>query len=276
MSFSRVDHIVIGDAHVRADISNARFDWLGLFITDYIKNNPNTLVKIIDMGDWEDMPSLSSYDRGKLDFEGRRYADDLAAAYDARSKVVGPLQSLIQFRIDNKKKKPDNYELWSLGGNHFEGRLNRIVQDNPWLAGTLLVTDNHCDKYGFNYVPFGDTINHDGIMYTHYWKARGTNYPIGGGKTPAATILREKLCSSVTAHSHVLDRVTSVTGEGKKLFSLVAGCFLDESQEEKYAGQSNKQWWKGICLLKDVQQGFPEGGEVYIPIKTLKENYENA
>lgn len=268
-----VDHLIIGDAHARADISNDRFSWLGLYIADYVKANPNRMLKIIDMGDWEDMPSLSSYDRGKLDFEGRRYYNDLGAAYDARNRLLAPMNEIkLQARL-NKKKQPDNYELYALGGNHFEGRINKILQENSWLDGTLLVSDNRCADFGFNYIPFGQPISLDGIMYVHYWKARGTNYPIGGGKNPSQTILREKMCSTVVAHSHVLDRATTVTGQGNKLFCLVAGSFLAEDQEEKYAGQSNMQWWKGICLLKDVKDGYPEGGEEYIPVKTLREQY---
>jgi len=265
--------IIIGDAHVRPDISNERFDWLGEYIAEYVKGNPETTVKIIDMGDFEDMPSLSSYDRGKLDFEGRRYAADLAAAHDARRRLLKPLDELQSKAIQNKKKIPTNYELYALGGNHFEGRLNRILQENPWLDGTLRVADGAYVDFGFTYVPFGSTITLDGIVFTHYWKARGSNFPIGGGKTPAATILREKLCSSVTSHSHVLDRVTTVTGIGDKLYSLVAGCFLAEDQEEKYAGQSNKAWWKGICVLKDVKNGFPHGGEQFITVQELKKRY---
>lgn len=267
------DMIIIGDAHVRPDISNERFNWLGKFIADYVISNPHTNVKIIDMGDFEDMPSLSSYDLGKLDFEGRRYQKDIEAAIDARAKLLAPLTKEIFKAKENKKKQPKNFELYALGGNHFEGRINRILQEQPWLVGKLSVSDGLANAFGFKYIPFGSTINLNGIMFTHYWKNRGSHHPIGGGKNPAATIQREKLCSSVTGHSHVLDRTSQVTGTGKKIFTLVAGCFLAEEQTEKYAGQANDAWWKGICVLKDVRDGYPTGGEQYITIQELKRMY---
>jgi len=80
--------------------------------------------------------------------------------------------------------------------------------------------------------------------------------------------------SGRTWASHVLDRVTSVTGTGEKLYSLVAGCYMAEEQFEKYAGQSNQAWWRGICVLKDVKKGFPYGGEQFITVSELKKLYD--
>jgi hypothetical protein len=222
------------------------------------------------MGDFEDMESLSSYDRGKLDFEGRRYKEDVDCALDARNRIYNPIDNYLIKQILNKKRVP-NITFHSLGGNHAEGRINRIVQDNPWLDGVLSVADLHPARIDHHYYPYSSPVNLDGLNYVHYWKARGNSHPIGGGKYPAATILREKMCSTVTGHSHVLDRAEIVDGEGNRKFSLVAGCFLDDQQFEGYAGQSNLLWWRGICILKDVYKGSPLGGEEYVPIKQLKE-----
>ena len=72
-------HLVIGDSHAKPGISNRRFEWLGKLILD---EKPDV---IIDIGDFEDMPSLSSYDVGKKSYEGRRYIKDLESAWEARA-----------------------------------------------------------------------------------------------------------------------------------------------------------------------------------------------
>ena len=65
-------HVVIGDAHAKPDVPNDRFTWLGKYLLDLRLSYPEADIKAIDLGDWEDMPSLSSYDIGKMSYEGRR------------------------------------------------------------------------------------------------------------------------------------------------------------------------------------------------------------
>ena len=69
-------HLVIGDPHCTPKASNDRFLWAGKFAHDL---KPNT---IICMGDFASMDSLSSYDKGKKQFEGRRYKKDIDHAHD--------------------------------------------------------------------------------------------------------------------------------------------------------------------------------------------------
>ncbi len=52
-------HVVIGDAHAKPEVSNRRFEWLGKFLLDTALANPDDNVKVIDLGDWEDMSSQS-------------------------------------------------------------------------------------------------------------------------------------------------------------------------------------------------------------------------
>ena len=73
-------HLVIGDPHCTPKASNDRFLWAGKFARDL---KPDT---IICMGDFASMDSLSSYDKGKKSFEGRRYKKDIDHAHDALDK----------------------------------------------------------------------------------------------------------------------------------------------------------------------------------------------
>ena len=60
-------HLVIGDPHCTPKASNERFLWAGRVAADYKVSH------VICMGDFCSMDSLSTYDRGKKSFEGRRY-----------------------------------------------------------------------------------------------------------------------------------------------------------------------------------------------------------
>lgn len=266
-------HIIIGDAHAKPDVDNRRFDWLGQFVVDYHKTNPDENITCIDMGDWEDMPSLSSYDLGKKSYEGRRYKKDLESAWDARQRFINPIRGYSDHLRRNKKRSwfPTMY---ALGGNHFEGRINRAIELSPMLDGTISVKDGHHSEFGWDYIAFKQPLTLDGISYVHYWQANGTAQPIATGKYPAQVLLREKHCSTVVGHNHKLDIASTLSGDGRRMWGISGGCFLDPDQHEDYAGQNNKDWWKGIIIAKGVKDGDITGGIHIIPISRLQEKYE--
>ena len=63
--------LVIPDCHAAPEYDNDRFTALGKFIVD---EQPDI---IVCLGDFGDMPSLSSYDKGTKGFEGRRFKKDV-------------------------------------------------------------------------------------------------------------------------------------------------------------------------------------------------------
>jgi len=73
-------HLVIGDPHCTPSASNERFIWAGRMARD-IKAD-----KVICMGDFASMESMSSYDKKKKSFEGRRYRKDVDHTHDALNK----------------------------------------------------------------------------------------------------------------------------------------------------------------------------------------------
>ena len=73
-------HLVMGDPHCTPKASNDRFLWAGKLAHEL---KPDT---IICMGDFASMDSLSSYDKGKKSFEGRRYRKDIDHAHNALEK----------------------------------------------------------------------------------------------------------------------------------------------------------------------------------------------
>ena len=61
------DILEVPDQHAHPDHNNDRADWLGKFILD---RKPDI---VVNMGDTFDLPSLSSFDRGKASFHGASY-----------------------------------------------------------------------------------------------------------------------------------------------------------------------------------------------------------
>lgn len=118
-------HLVIPDPHAHPDYHNKRFEALGNLIVDL---KPD---KVICLGDFADLPSLCSYDKGTKGFEGRRYKDDIDSALDAQEKLFDPIKKA-------KKKRP---EFYMLEGNH-EHRISRAISaDAAKLDGIISLDD---------------------------------------------------------------------------------------------------------------------------------------
>ena len=55
-------HVVIPDTQAKPGVPTDHLRWIGQYIVDEFRDLP---IKIIHLGDHADMPSLSSYDKGK-------------------------------------------------------------------------------------------------------------------------------------------------------------------------------------------------------------------
>lgn len=240
-------HLIIGDAHARPGISNDRFSWLGSLVAEL---RPDV---IVDIGDWEDMPSLSSYDLGKKSYEGRRYKKDLEAAWDAREKFITPLR---EYNKKQAKKKEKLYRptMYALGGNHFEGRIKKAIELSAMLEGTISVEDGRHEEFGWDYVPFLEPLYVDGICYQHYFTSGIMGRPIAG-EHPAYSLLSKQHTSCVQGHSHLLDLAVRTKPNGDTIWGIHAGCYLAPDQWEDYAGPANRMWRKGVLFLSGVKNG---------------------
>lgn len=231
--------LVIGDSHARPGVSNRRFDWLGRLISDL----KPTLV--VDIGDFADMASLSSYDKGKRSFEGRRYRKDVEAAVDARERVNAGIA---------KMKTPPT--LVALEGNH-EQRIRRATEDSPELDGTISVQDLKHEELGWRFFPFLHPYRHSGFTFQHYFTT-GILGKSQAGETPALNLIRKQVGSCVMGHTHVFDYAERRTSASRRFQGFVAGCFLDRNQWEDYAGPANHFWWKGVLFLENARDGYSE------------------
>jgi hypothetical protein len=244
-------HLVIPDSHAHPDYNNDRYDYLGKLIVDI---KPDV---VVDIGDWWDMPSLCSYDKGTKGFEGRRYKRDIEAGLDAQDRMFHPINKA-------KKRKPRFVRTL---GNH-ERRILTAVSRDPVLEGTIGIEDLQSKEYGWEEYPFLEKVTIDGVTYSHYFVTGVSGRPISG-EHPAHMLLVKNFTSSTMGHSHTFDHTTRAAANGRHLNGLVVGVYQDYHAE--FAGPANDVWNAGVCICRDVEDG--QYDLEHISLKRLKEEY---
>lgn len=239
-------HLVIGDPHAKPGVSNQRFDYLGKFIVD---KRPDV---IYCTGDFGDMESLCSYDRGKKDFEGRRYNNDIRAVHEALALIEAPTAYFNEQQRKNKKTQYKPRKIITLGNHEF--RIERAVECSPELEGTIGFSDLKYEEYGWEVHPYTVPIEVDGVWYCHFFPSGIKGEPISGVNI-AANILTKMMVSSTVGHCHLFDYATRALPNGKRLHGLSAGCFADLTHVEKYALNVQFMWWSGLVLKHNVNDG---------------------
>lgn len=250
-------HAVIPDCQVKPGQDFSYLRWIGNFLA---KKKPDVIVQI---GDFADMPSLSSYDKGKKSFEGRRYKEDVNAAALAMTSLMLPILRE-QFRLIANKKKQWNPELHLTLGNH-EERIERAVNDDPKLDGTISVSDLRYECYGFRVHPFLHPVFIDGVGYSHYWTSGAMGRPV----TSASALVTKKLQSCVMGHNQHWDVRRTFRADGKGVIGLFVGsCYM---HDEDYLGPQGNNYDRGIWILHEVQDG--DFHPMHVSLKFLKERY---
>lgn len=252
------DILIVPDCHAHPKHNNNRADWLGQYIKD---TRPDV---VVNMGDTFDMPSLSSFDKGKASFHGSSYEKDINSGLDFLDRMWNPIRVA-------KKKKP--YSVF-LEGNH-EVRLKKVLEFQPELAG---------DRFGVSYKNYQLSDYHnevvyyegqtpgiyscEGVSFAHYMVSGLLGRPIGG-EHHAASLLAKNHCSCVVAHSHTVDWAVHSGPTGKRVMGLVAGVYQD--YKSSWAGNINHLWWSGIVRLRNLENGVydPE----FISLSSLRGQY---
>lgn len=240
-------------AHADPKHNNERFNWLGSYIYD---TKPDM---VIDLGDGADMRSLNSYDSHYP--ASQSYQEDIEVYNDSQERLRH------KFRF-HKKRKP----YWvGLEGNH-EYRIKKTAALNPRLEGKKygisfghLQTKEWFDEY-HEYQWSSPTIaSYGGIDFAHYFES-GNSSRAMSGKHHAYSLTANRHNSSVCGHSH---KRGFYPADGPGTMGLVVGCY--KGGEETWAGQSNHEWWFGVVLLKDVDDGRFE--PEFISMKALEREY---
>ena len=234
-------HLIIPDCQVRPGDNLAFLNRIGEYI---VEKKPDVIVCI---GDFADMPSLSSYDVGKKSFEGRRYKNDVEAVHEAMSILLEPMQDYNHRRVVNKKAAYKPRMILTLG-NH-EHRIERAVNSDPKLEGVLETRDLAYHEFGWEVYPFLDVVVVDGVAYSHYF----TSGVLGRPATSAAAQLAKKHMSCVAGHQQGLQISMAQRADGRRLTSIIAGSCYEH--DEDYLGPQGNQHWRGILVLHEVNDG---------------------
>lgn len=218
---------------------------------------------VVCIGDFADMPSLSSYDVGKKDFEGRRYKADIEASITGMETLLEPLQSYNERARKNKEKQYHPRCVLTLG-NH-ENRINKVVNSDPKLDGTISVDDLRYEAFGWEVYPFLEPIVIDGVAYCHYF----TTGVLGKPCTTAQLQLNKKHMSCVAGHQQGLQIATAYRADGKRLTSVIAGSCYEH--DEDYMGPQGNKHWRGLLMLHEVKEG--EFDLMPVSLNWLKKKY---
>lgn len=250
-------HLFIPDVQAKDGVSFEHLRWIGQYIVD---KKPDVIVQI---GDFSDMPSLSSYDKGKRAFEGRRYKKDIFAAQTAMNILLKPLRTYNAHRKINKRSQYKPRMVLTLG-NH-EQRIERAVEAQAELE----------DVIGYHDLPYNDWEVHDylkpvvidGVMYVHFLSNPMTGKPYSG---TAASQLAKVQHSFCIGHKQTLDVATYFTPIGKQTWGIQAGAAY--LHDEEYKGHQGNAHWRGIVMLHDVHEGNFE--PMFVSLEYLRRRYE--
>lgn len=243
-------HVVIPDNQIKPGVPTAHVEWVGCYIADALGDREN--VEIIDLGDFWDLASLSSYDKGKRQMEGRRLAADLLAGNKAfaRRDAVLPKKKSWRKRI--------------LRGNH-ELRLQRMIDLDAQLEG--LISMDLLDTLDWEVHDFLDVVWLDGVAYSHYFYQPNTGRPYGGENLG----LRLKTIGHSFTMGHQQGLLYSVraTTNGMQHGLVCGSCY---THDEEYRGPQAQDHWRGIVVCNQVENGTYD--PLFVSLDYLCRKYE--
>jgi hypothetical protein len=248
-------HLIIPDVQAKYGEDFTFLSYIGQYIVD---KKPEV---IVNLGDFVDMESLSSYDVGKKSFEGKRYVKDVAAAQLAMDCLLQPLR---EFNVKAKKNKEKLYRprMVLTLGNH-EQRIARAIENDPKLEGLIKYED----------LPYKDWEVHDflkpvfidGIAYCHY-------FPTGvmGRPASSAGAMVSKLhMSCVAGHQQGKQVAYGKRPDGSTITCIIAGSCYEHN--EGYLDHQTNNHFRGLVMLHEVKNGCFD--EMFVSLDYLKGKY---
>jgi hypothetical protein len=248
-------HLVIPDVQAKPGVN---FDYLKAAGNYIVEKKPDVIVCI---GDFADLQSLSSYDRGLKSFEGRNYMDDVWAAREAMDALLQPLYAETA-RLKKNKEKIYKPRMVMTLGNH-ENRINRVINEDRKLEG--LISTDDMPYQDWEVKPFLEVQCIDGVAYSHYFTSGVMGRPI----TTAQAILTKKHMSAFAGHQQGRQIAYARRADGKEMTAIISGSFYEHHEE--YLGPQGNEHWRGCWMLHEVNDGAFD--EMAISLRYLKENY---
>lgn len=222
--------VVIPDTQTKPGVNTDHLQHIGEYIAD---KRPDI---IIHVGDHWDMPSLSSYDVGKRQAEGRRVMADMDAGKRAMDRLMNPIAAANGY---NPKKH-------FLMGNH-EYRLQRAIDADAKLDGLISMDDYGVEAWGWEPHAFLEVLTINGCDFSHYF----TSGPMGRPVSSPAVLLRERQKSAVQGHVQRFDMaVHQKTGQ----MALFVG--IAYTHYEEYLGPQGNGCRQQIVVMHDLHDGI--------------------
>lgn len=249
-------HLYIPDTQIKPGVPIEHVAWAARYAA---VKRPDV---IVIAGDWFDMPSLSSYDEGKLSGEGRRIVDDIEAGNAA----------LELFERELRKHAPGHRpRKYVTLGNH-EERIARAVDSNPKLEGSISLSDLAFARLGWQVASFLRPIEIDGITYAHYFPVGPTGRVTASkfGAPSALAQARRMMRTCVAGHRQGKD-VAEVYSPGRMVRGVIAGSFYQH--DERYLTACGETYWRGVLLFNDVQAKTGEFDLCEVSLEYLRRRF---
>lgn len=250
-------HLVIPDCQVKPNQSVKYLENIGRYIVEKL---PEIIVCI---GDFADMPSLSSYDTGKKSFEGRTYKADVRAVHKGMEALLGPLQKF-QAKQRKLKKKVYKPRMILTLGNH-EDRITRAVEYDRKLEDLISIEDLNYEQYGWEVYDFLDVVVVDGIAYSHYFASGVMGRPV----TSAQALLNKKHMSCFAGHQQGRQIAYARKADGSEITAIIAGSCYEHNED--YLNIQGNQHWRGFYVLHEVNNGSFD--EMAVSLNYVNKNY---
>jgi len=252
-----IRHLIIPDVQAKYGEDFTFLKKIGTYI---VEKKPNV---IIQLGDFSDMESLSSYDQGKKSFEGKRYTKDIEASQEAMECLLQPIR---EFNIKAKKNKDKLYKprLILTLGNH-EQRINRAVENDPKLEGLIKIED--LPYQDWEVIPFLVPIIVDGVCYSHYFPTG----VMGRAATTASAMVSKLHMSCIAGHQQGKQVAYGKRPDGSTITCIITGSCYEHN--EFYMDHQTNKHWRGIVVLNEVDNGCFD--ELFVSLKYLKGKYHD-
>lgn len=231
---------VIPDCQVRPGDDTRFLTNIGRYLEE---KEPDVIVNI---GDFADMPSLSSYDIGKKSFEGRRYKADVEAAKNAMAALLAPIKERRKRDIEGHRYRYNPRLVLTLG-NH-EERILRAVNNDAKLDGTIGIEDLEYDK-DWEVYDFLQPVVIEGVAFCHYFVTGVAGRPASSAQAQ----LNKQHMSCVAGHQQGLQIATGHRANGDRLTSIIAGSCYEHNED--YLGYQGNKHWRGMLMLHEVKDG---------------------
>lgn len=229
--------LVLPDVQAKPGVDFSFLSRIGQYAVD---KRPEIIVCI---GDFSDMESLSSFDKGKKAFEGRRYKRDIEAGQFAMQAFLKPIE-----QYNKTAKRPYQPRMVMTLGNH-EFRIQRAIEDDAKLDGILSLKDLAYEEYGWEVYDFLKVVVIEGVAFSHYFTTGVMGRPAGSAQAQ----LRKTNMSSFAGHMQGKQIAYGHRADGKTITSIICGSCYEH--RESYLGEQGNQHFRGFFMLHDVQDG---------------------